>query len=77
MHIQTSDLWQIFSIVISSGRIPVWISRVSVGAVRKAPLMASVAILCILVSCHATLTDPVFHLAPGFFCGGLYHISAP
>ena len=52
-------------------------SSVSVGVVRRALLMANVAIHCILVSCHVILTDPAIRLVPGFFRGGLYQILAP
>ena len=42
----------------------------SVVVVCNALLMASVAILCTLVSCHVILTDPVFHFVPGCFVEG-------
>ena len=76
MHIHIRDLWQALVMASSSGRIPVCMSSMSVGVVWSALLIARVAIHCILVSWHVTLTNPVCCFAPGFFVGGLYHILA-
>jgi len=77
VHIHIRDLWQALVMASSSGRIPVCMSSVLVGVMRSAPLIARVAIHCILVSWCMTLTNPVCRFAPGFFIGELYHILAP
>ena len=55
----------------------VWIISVSVGEVRRAPVIAMAPLRCMVVSCLITFAEPR-SLGPGCsLTGGLHHTSAP
>ena len=52
-------------------------SRNLLGVVRNVPVMASAAVLCILVRFRRMVTDPECLDWPSFLLGGVYQASIP
>jgi hypothetical protein len=74
---RTAARWHHFSTVSIAGRRYAHASRVSVGEVRRAPVIAIAPLRCMLVSCLITFAEPL-SFGPGCsLTGGPHQTSAP